>query len=441
MKRKSLQAIIIFSFFLAACSAPAETQVAKISPDPTQNPTYSPTVTAEKPTETPNNTMLSKKMVNESSPLCSLEEAGSQFILSCADNMIVIKQGENRRGMDIILIREIDVDTFGFTLKANITSEPADPSRLDKNQSGFYFETDEGRRFALRIEGQYFNFEEWTNVNGKERTIALNQSYAPTLFSAGRVNSVQLTCIPDNCDLFANGTLVGRLPLEQFNSISTIGLFAASPWDERFGTVTIADLTIEDLAATRPETQPFMLVDDLTADNGIFSQLGLSGAFSDFEQDGFHFSPVIPYGYYSAKTGPALRNVSVRASVEMDFSPGVPATQYGGVICRASNEGMVAAVLRANATYTIYRDALRRKFAVLATNTVDNIAEGRSAHLIRLDCVDDTISFFIDGERVESFTDDRYGIQYGRSGFFTKAGGVAYSDAIIFSDLEIREIR
>jgi len=102
---------------------------------------------------------------------------------------------------------------------------------------------------------------------------------------------------------------------------------------------------------------------------------------------------------------------------------------------------MVTAVLRANATYTIYRDSVRRAFAMLATEPVESIQEGRSAHRMQLDCIGDLISLYIDGEQVESLTDTRYGIQYGRSGLYTKAGGAAYSDAIVFSDFEISEIR
>jgi hypothetical protein len=259
--------------------------------------------------------------------------------------------------------------------------------------------------------------------------------------AAGRPNAIQIICAPEKCDLFSNGSLAGRFPIPGEDGFQSIGLFAASPWDERFGSVIIENLAIEGLPVNRPETQTFSLADDLKADHGTFAMMGLSGSFSDFEADGFHFSPVIPYGYYAAKAGPALRDVSVSASVEMDFSPGVPATQYGGVICRDSNDGRYLAVLRANATYTIYRDSVRQPFAILAKDTIDTIPAGRSAHRIQLDCVDDSIALFIDGEMVESFTDNRYSIQYGRSGLYTKAGGAAYSDAIIFSDLEIKEMR
>jgi len=441
MKFKTIPAIILFSLFLGACSSPADTPADAQPVVPTIASTPSAATTPESPTAAPYAQLFKPEGLNEASPFCVPEGAESQFVVSCAENEITIEESDLRRGTDIILTREIPVDVFGFSLETEVTSLPSVPARLDQNQAGFYFQTVDERQFALRLQGQYFNFEEWTVENGKEKTITLNQSYAPAMLSAGRPNNMRLVCVPDNCDLFANETLAGRFPLTDTTGFTAIGYFAASPWYERFGTVTISKLTIEELSATRPETQPYILVDDLTADYGSFAQMGLSGAFSDFEADGFHFSPVIPYGYYSAKAGPALHDVSVSATVEMDFTPGVPATQYGGVMCRASNEGMVTAVLRANATYTIYRDSVRRAFAMLATEPVESIQEGRSAHRMQLDCIGDLISLYIDGEQVESLTDTRYGIQYGRSGLYTKAGGAAYSDAIVFSDFEISEIR
>lgn len=439
MRRIILLSVLPVAFILAACSSPQDIPVNERTVTAEENPVV--TMPAETPTAIPITRMFEPENIDTASPLCILEEPASQFILSCADNQITIEENENRRGTDLLLTREIPAAISGFSLDAEITSQPANPARLDQNQVGIFFETSSKRKYALRLQGQYFNFEEWVIKNGKAKTITLNQSYAPTMLSTGRTNNIRLVCLPDNCDLYANGTLAGRFPLPNIDGISSIGLFAASPWDERFGIVTISNLSIEDLSVSRPETQTFRLTDNLKADHGTFSQMGLSGAFSDFEADGFHFSPVIPYGYYSAKAGPALRNASVSATVEMDFTPGVPATQYGGVMCRASNEGMVIAVLRANATYTIYRDSERRKFAVLAADTIENISEGRSAHRLRLDCIDDTISLFIDGNQVESLSDTRYNIQYGRSGLFTKAGGAAYSDAIVFSDFEISEIR
>lgn len=440
MKRPILLAIILLTLTLSACSGPTEAVAPEVAAVTAQN-TSMPTATIEPATATPIAKLFSPDEIDAASSFCDQKDDTSQFTLSCAENQIMIGESELRRGSDIRLTRGIPVDIFGFSLETNLTSQPADPARLDQNQTGFYFETHDGRQYAMRLQGQYFNFEEWVEENGEEKVITLNQAYAPAMLSAGRPNNIRLVCVPDNCDLFANGVLSGRYPLSDIERISSIGYFTASPWDERFGTVTIANLTIEELSASRPETQTYILIDDLTADHGTFAQMGLSGAFSDFEADGFHFSPVIPYGYYGAKAGPALRDVSVSATVEMDFTPGVPATQYGGVTCRASNEGMVTAVLRANATYTIYRDSVRRAFAVLAADTVDSIMEGRSAHRLQLDCVDETISLWIDGTQVESFTDTRYGIQYGRSGLYTKAGGAAYSDAIIFRDFEIREIR
>jgi len=441
MKRITNHAIIFLAAALVACSAEQVGGQSATAPGVTPSAQVTPAAAILQPTPTSMDMILEPEQVNSDSPFCQVGDSDGGLALTCLDNVITIDQSEGRRGMDVIIKREMDVDASGFSLAAEIISNPADVTRLDKNQVGFVFTTRAGRTFALRLEGQFFNFEEWTVEGEKEKIITLNQSYAPQMQAAGRPNAIQIICAPENCDLFSNESLAGRFPIPGEDGFQSIGLFAASPWDERFGAVIIENLAIEALPANRPETLTFSLADDLKADHGTFAMMGLSGAFSDFEADGFHFSPVIPYGYYAAKAGPALRDVSVGAIVEMDFSPGVPATQYGGVICRDSIDGRYLAVLRANATYTIYRDSIRQPFAMLATGTVDTIPAGRSAHRIQLDCIEETITLFIDGEMVESFTDNRFGIQYGRSGLYTKAGGAAYSDAIIFSDLEIKEMR
>jgi len=442
MKQSIFHAILLLSAILTACSPTRGDNAVSVATPTAAISTAAPTPNAQPSTPTSIPVIFSADMLEESIPFCAAADDDNGFTLDCNDNSVTISQNENRRGTDIILRRKIDFYQNGFRIDADITSNPADQSRLDQNQAGFYFLMENGQRYAVRLEGQFFNFEEWMLKNGKEKINAWNQAYAPQILSAGQNNAISLQCVPENCDVFANEILIGRLPLPgNDNQFIAAGIFTASPWDEKFGSVTFEDLSIQALDITRLETQPFTLTDDLTAENGTFSQTGLSGAFSDFEEDGFHFSPVIPYGYYAVKTGPALRNVSVSVTVDMEFLPGVPATQYGGVICRASNEGMIMAVLRADATYTIYRDSIRRAFAMLATEPVETIAAGRSAHQLRLDCIDDTIALFIDGVEVESFTDSKNWIKYGNNGLYTKAGGAAYSDAIIFSHLEIKEVR
>jgi len=181
-------------------------------------------------------------------------------------------------------------------------------------------------------------------------------------------------------------------------------------------------------------------MDDLREDHGTFARMGLSGAFSEFEEDGFHFSPVIPYGYYAAKSGPAMRDVSISAEIEMEFTPGRPGTQYAGVSCRANSDGVYHAVLRVDGKYFVYRDAVRRPFTPVALGWLEDVPEGRAAYSLQLDCIGDNLTFYVNGEEIESFTDTRYGIRYGRSGLFTKAGGGAWSGAIIFRNLVIKEI-
>lgn len=372
---------------------------------------------------------------------CDEEPAKSPFSLSCAEGALTISQTESRRKTDIYLLREEPLSSGRFSLTADVTSHPVDIEKLDQNQFGFYFTKPDGTSHVLRVQGQYINFEEWKITDSVEVVTAYNKTYTPALYSAGHINNFRLTCGWDVCDLFINDTLAARLPFGTGNGISALGLFTASAWDQQFGSITLTNLEAIELPGGLPELQHFYLMDDLSDDHGIFSQMGLSGAFSEFEEDGFHFSPVIPYGYYAAKSGPSLADISVSVVINMDINPEMKATQYAGVVCRSSLEGKYMAVLRADGTYTIFRDTIQRPFALLAQGQLEGIQPGRSNNTIRLDCIEDTISLVINNKLVESFTDSRYGLRYGRWGLFTKAGGAPYSDAIIFSDFSIEEIR
>lgn len=370
---------------------------------------------------------------------CSSEPIDSPFSLSCDSGALVVSQAERKRKTDIYLLREKPLSSERFTLTANVLSQPADMDKFDQNQFGFYFTDTSGSSYVLRVQGQYFNFEEWEITDGIEVVDTYNSTYTPTIHFAGRSNKFTLTCGWDSCDLFVNDSLIARSPYGTGEGVSVIGYFTASSWDEQFGTVTLEYLDAAELSGSLPELQHFTLTDDLTSDQGTFSKMGLSGAFSDFEDDGFHFSPVIPYGYYSAKADPALADASISVVVNMEMVTGVKATQYAGLLCRSSIDGKYLAILRVNGTYTIFRDAVRRPFALLAKGEVEGIKPGRSDTRLRLDCLGDTISLYINDMLMESLTDTRYGLRYGRTGLFTKAGGGAHSDAVIFSDFSIEE--
>lgn len=372
---------------------------------------------------------------------CAAEPDANPFSLSCAKGALTVYQTESRRKTDIYLLREEPLTSGRFSLMADVNSQPFEIEVLDQNQFGFYFTKPNGTSYALRVQGQYISFEEWEITDSIEVVNAYNKTYAPALYSPGRTNNFRLICGWEFCKLLANDTLVAHSPFGTGDGISALGFFTASAWDQQFGSITLQSLNAVELSGSLPELQHFYLLDDLSSDRGTFSQTGLSGAFSEFEDDGFHFSPVIPYGYYAAKADPSLADVSVTVMVNMEIDPGVKATRYAGVICRSSLEGKYMAVLRADGTYTIFRDTIKRPFALLAQDQIEGIQSGRLDNTIRLDCIGDTISLYINGTLVESFTDNRYGVRYGRAGLFTKAGGAPYSDAVIFSDFSIEEIR
>jgi hypothetical protein len=372
---------------------------------------------------------------------CAEQSESSDFITTCSQDGLSISQSPDRRKTNSLFRKEIPISTESFSLSGSMTSQPARMDRLDQNQFGFYFTTTNDRTFAVKVEGQFFKFEEWVITEDVRIADAFNKTYSPALSSAGRKNNLNLICIFERCDLYNNDALIGRSPYEIQGKITSVGFFTASNWDQEFGNVLLESFSVKPLSTTSPDTLPFFLNDTLTQDNGTFSQMGLSGAFSEFEEDGFHFSPVIPYGYYAAKAGPSLASVSVSASISMTFNPETQGTQYAGVVCRSSYDGRYLAVLRVDGTYTIYRDTLRYPFSLLAKGNIPDIQAGRSVNTIRLDCIKNTISLYINDNQVISFEDDRYGIRFGRAGLITKAGGAPYSGAIIFSDLAIEEVR
>jgi hypothetical protein len=308
---------------------------------------------------------------------CAAEPDTSPFSLSCAEGDLTVSQTENRRKTDIYLLREEPLTSGRFTLTADVNSQPVEMDVLDQNQFGFYFTKPSGTSYVLRVQGQYINFEEWEITDSIEVVDAYKKTYAPALYSPGRANNFRLTCGWDFCKLFANDTLVAHSPFGTGDGISALGFFTASDWDQQFGSVSLKSLNAIELSGSLPELQHFFLMDNLSNDHGTFSQMGLSGAFSEFEEDGFHFSPVIPYGYYAAKADPSLADVSVTVVVNMEIDPGVKATRYAGVICRSNLEGKYMAVLRADGTYTIFRDTTKRPFALLAQDQIEGIQSGR----------------------------------------------------------------
>jgi len=421
---------------LAAC-APARADAAGTAePNIQASPTSAILLTA-----TPIPGLLPQDALSTGSDFCQPEVSGSPFTLACDQGSLSVAQAENRRKVDALLLRGQDVDTAQFNLEAHVTSLAHVDVKADQNAYGFYFLDDDGFYKAVRVQGQYFNFETWNTSAAPEVETQLDPSFSPGIKYAGQENHLRLACTQDVCELIANETLVGRWQTGISGKVRSVGLFSASAWDELFGQVNFQSLSLSDLDAAMPAFSDYALHDDLTADNGVFSDTGMSGAFNAYDADGFHFSPVIPFGYYSAKSGPALQNVDVRTTVIMDVDPESSGSQYAGLVCRSSRAGTYMAVIGVDGSYSIYRDTPAKPFSLLAEKRSDAILSGvKAANALRLVCSGDGIDFYINEQLVESLTDSRYLLNYGRAGITTKAGGDPNEDAIIFSDLSIEEI-
>jgi hypothetical protein len=390
-------------------------------------------------TATPIPGLLPVDVFSTGSTFCLPEVEGSSFESECSQNNLVITQASERRKVDAILMREQSVDAQQFNLEADITSQAGEDVKTDQNAYGFYYLDEFGSYKAVRIRGQYFSFETWHMTAEPEVEDSLNPAFSPFIKSAGQENQWRLACTRQTCDLYVNDSLIGRSNTDLDGAVQSAGIFTASAWDEEFGEVTFSKLWVSDRDAAMPQFEPYSLQADLKSEQELFAQTGMSGAFKSYQEDGLHFSPVIPFGYYGAKTGPALENMDISATIKMEIDPEKPGSQYAGLICRSGLDGMYLAVIGVDGTYTIYRDTPQKPFSLLAENTSTAILTGKEENKLRLVCEGDTISFYINDQQVETLTDTRYRLNYGRAGIYTKAGSEPDEDAIIFSDLSIRE--
>jgi hypothetical protein len=375
------------------------------------------------------------------SPFCLAEPDSSAFTSSCLNNELTLSQSQIRRKLDILFAREVSIQSGAFSFEIEVLSEASKEAKSDQNIYGIYFIDESGQYHVLRLMAQYFDFETWSINEGMKVEEKTNLVFTPLISSSGKSNSLMLNCSEYGCDFFANGHLAGRSSIGITGNVKAIGLIALSEWDQQFGQVKFKDLQIYTLPEDKINSELYILEDSLTSGSEIFAGTGLSGAFRQYDSDGFHFSPVIPYGYYGVKGGPGLSDMSVSATVRMEITPGVSSSQYAGLVCRSSQDGMIIAIIRADGSYTIYRDTPQRPFAVLAQKSSDAILPGIAENKLQLDCIGNQIDFYINKAKVESLTDTRYGLRYGRAGLFTKAGGAPDPDAVIFSNFSVTEIR
>ena len=333
-----------------------------------------------------------------------------------------------------------------FTLEAELVSESA-AGKPDQNNYGFIFGMDEKNTYTLRFKGPYYRFEknlvrkDYQNPDGKIFVSKTwNWNYSAAIKPAGNQNQLQLTCVGKTCSLLINQQMAARFNLDEPIMLTSLALFAETGYYQPFGKVSLDNLHLFLPADTTSVQETFIKTDALTTDGDTFSKTGLSGAFNRFEADGFHFSPVVAYGYYGVKSEPTLGDVSVSATVRLN--PDNPnSSKYGGLVCRSSLDGMYFAVIRESGYFSVFRDSPTRPFSLLAEAKTKAILTGGAANRLSLDCVGNNISFYVNDTKVASIQDSTFNLIFGRAGLFTKAGKFPDANAIIFSDYEVREIR
>lgn len=374
-------------------------------------------------------------------PFCVQPEVENEFQIKCSDGALIITQSSARKRVDITIEQAYPLDYKGdFYLQVSTTSFPYETNTLDVNQYGLFLTNQDGIRYKLLLKAQTIGMETWSMGETPTLVDKLNMTYSDFLAPQGEKNTLELACRADYCDLFINDNRVTRLPIDMSNGINGVGIHSSSAWDEKFGSVLFEDLNITAAPAAEESLPLLEIMDDLHSDNNTFSTLGLAGAFHDYMEDGFHFSPLIPFDYYASTVETLFSDVVISTVVVMDIDPEQSASQYGGVICRSSDDGFYGAVIRADGTYSIYRYTPQRSFALLAEKRSEVIHSGREENKITLECKGQQINFFINDIQVESLVDTRYGLRFGRVGLFTKAGGEPNPDAVVFLDLQIKAV-
>lgn len=99
--------------------------------------------------------------ISADSPFCEVEE-GSLLIPSCENGELAISRTEDPRRMNVFLNRDVDSPADAVFIQAEVTSIPLEGLKLDQNQYGLYIIDQDGIYRAIRISGQYFNFETWS---------------------------------------------------------------------------------------------------------------------------------------------------------------------------------------------------------------------------------------------------------------------------------------
>jgi len=263
------------------------------------NPTETPTT---EPQDVHGELFFSEDFKADSA-LCEPESTPNTFTVNCSENLLSIEQSDGRRKVDIFSSREFPVELGSFSLEVETLSTAAEKARSDQNSYGFYFVDENGQAHALRLTAQYFSFETWSRIGEIKVEEKTNPAFSPTIRSAGQLNTLRLDCSAAGCDFFANGELAGRSPVGLSGKTKTIGVFASSNWDQFFGNVDFKQLRIYAFSGVQDQPQVYSIADPLTSASEIFTGTGLSGAFNKYDTDGFHFSPVIPYGFYGVKGG------------------------------------------------------------------------------------------------------------------------------------------
>ena len=448
----------LFSIYLLPSACAIQTPIAI---DATSTTTASflttPAGLAIEPTQTMSPTL---KPVNALIPLQTFDSANASMFCqssvdlsksngltySCSEGKFSFLTAEGASDSDKFLeVAALIQSTNTFIIEVDLTSKQGGKS--DQNQYGFVLGIDPAHSYTLRFKGLYYRLEQNLVLFNQDFpqgenhiTKRWNWNYSPTFLASGQTNHIKFACERGNCSLYTNDNLAANFKIDDQAHFSSIALFAQTDYYVPFGSVDVDNFQVYSPSESESTVEKFYIKDNLLSDKGIIQQSGLSGAYHLYQPDGYHFSSVIPFGIYAVKIGPVLEDSSISATIILN-NDNPQSSMYGGLACRSSVEGMYLAVIRENGFFSVFRDTPNRPFTLLAEAKSANILTGGAPNQLRLDCVGTTIAFYINGQQVSKLNDSQFNVVSGRSGFFTKAGKTPDPDRIVFSYLEINEVR
>lgn len=266
---------------------------------------------------------------------------------------------------------------------------------------------------AIRLSGfpgwdiELWNFGDYqANMTGDVRTsAAINQE-------SGSTNHYVLVANGTNVTVYANGTRLGSTTLKASMVDGELGILA---WQESGETTcTFNNLWVWDLTGTSTtnpaagDSGEILFEDDFSSVSSGWDRYSDEDGETEYLDGGYHISVVPDYSSFWANPGLHFTDVSVE--VDAYKIGGVEDNEFG-IICRYQDTSNFYTANISSDGYYGFVSLIDGEFGYVdddAMRPSDLINLGEELNHLRLDCVGDTLTLYINGELAGSVTDDTF---------------------------------